>query len=248
MNKYKNATPILAAGLVFGSIALASMDVAHAAEDDGWWFGGTLTATSDYLFRGVSQTDEGPAIQASIDLGHGSGFYAGMWASNVDFDQPDGIDMELDFYLGWVLALADGSELDLSAARYTYPGANSGFDIDYNEFTAAYSFAQYYSATLAYANDYLNTGENAFYYQLAADAPLGETGFNFRVAAGFSDISRAAGSDYWDYQVGVNRNWGRLNADLSFFGTSGYDAEVEAFLGPKKWADGRFVLTLGVEF
>ncbi|HRP35025.1 MAG TPA: TorF family putative porin [Gammaproteobacteria bacterium] len=245
MTKYNSRTPLLAAALA-GGMMLAAPAAVHA--EDGWWIGGSLTATSDYVFRGVSQTDEGPAVQAGLDIGYGAGFYAGIWASNVDFDQPDGIDMELDFFVGYVFGLTDDATLDLSVARYTYPGSNPGFDIDYNEFTAILGFAERYSATVAYANDYVNTGESAFFYQLAADAPLGETGFNFRLAAGFNDISRAAGSDYWDYQLGINRSWGNFSADLSYFDTSGYDSDVEAFLGPGKWADGRVVLTLGVTF
>ena len=48
-------------------------------------FSSTITATSDYDFRGVSQTGKDPALQLSLDYAFDSGFYAGLWGSNVDF-------------------------------------------------------------------------------------------------------------------------------------------------------------------
>lgn len=236
--------PAVCAGLVAGVLALPA-----AAEDEGiWWFGGSLAATSDYVYRGVSQTDEGPALQASLDFGHESGLYAGIWASNVDFDEPDGIDLELNFYVGWTWEFADESELDLQLVRYQYPGANPGYGINYNELILAYSFLDHYTVTAAYANDWLNSDERALYYHLGAEIPLGVGELNLKLGAGFNDVSRLAGSDYWDFQVGINRDWGMFNVDLSYFNTSGFDADVQDVLGPRAWADGRVVLTVGVEF
>ncbi|AKS41278.1 TorF family putative porin [Wenzhouxiangella marina] len=58
----------------------------------------TLGAYSDYVFRGVSQTDEGPTPQLSLDVYGETGWYAGIWASDVDFDESG--DWELNPYLG----------------------------------------------------------------------------------------------------------------------------------------------------
>lgn len=240
----KKIAPAVLAGLAAGLLAGA----AQADEDGGWWVGGSLAATSDYVFRGVSQTDEGPALQASLDIGHANGLYAGIWASNVDFDSPDGIDLELNFYVGWTLEFDNESELDLQFVRYQYPGANPGFGINYNELIVAYSFLEHYTVTAAYSDDFLRSGESSFYYHAGAEFPLGVGELNLSVGAGLNDISRAAGSDYWDYQLGINRDFGIFHADLSYFDTSGFDADVQDWLGPAKWADGRVVLTLSVEF
>ena len=51
---------------------------------------------SDYIYRGGSQTQDGPAIQGGFDMAHESGFYLGTWASNVDFGNSANI--EIDFY------------------------------------------------------------------------------------------------------------------------------------------------------
>ena len=59
---------------------------------------GNIGATSNYLWRGTTQTSNEAAIQGGLDYAHDSGFYAGTWASNVDFG--DETSYELDFYGG----------------------------------------------------------------------------------------------------------------------------------------------------
>lgn len=234
--------------LVLALPAVLALCLPGDARAGDWWFGGSLAASSDYIYRGVSQTDEGPAFQASVDFGHDSGFYAGAWASNVDFDEPDGIDLELNLYAGWVFEFENDTELDLQLVRYIYPGAKPGYGINYNEFFAAYSFLEHYTATLAYTNNWLNSDENAFYYHFGASLPLGVHELELRVGAGFNDISSLAGSDYWDFQLGLGRGWGIFDIDLSYFDTAGFDSDVQAVLGPRAWANGRVVLTVSVEF
>jgi len=63
-------------------------------------FSSTVAFTNDYAFRGVSQSDEDVAIQASIDWSHPDGVYAGFWSSNVDFAEPTA-QIELDVYGGY---------------------------------------------------------------------------------------------------------------------------------------------------
>jgi uncharacterized protein (TIGR02001 family) len=238
----RRIAPALWAGLLAGMACGTAQ-----AEDGGWWYGGSLALTSDYVFRGVSQTDEKPALQGSLDFGLANGLYAGAWASNVDFDAPDGIDIEVDLYVGWTLEFANETWLDLQLVSYLYPGAKPGFGINYNEFIAAYGFRNI-TATLGYTNNYINSDESALYYHLGAEFPLGDTEYTLAVGAALNDISNAAGSDYMDYQVGVSRSWDAITADLSYYDTSGFDADVQDFLGPEKWADGRVVLTFSWEF
>ena len=67
---------------------------------------GNIGLYSEYVFRGLSQTDGDPAIQGGFDYAHSSGLYLGTWASNVswlkDFDAySGGGSMEWDFYGGF---------------------------------------------------------------------------------------------------------------------------------------------------
>ena len=96
-----------------------------------------VAVTSDYVFRGVSQTQENPALSAGVDL-TGSGFYAGGWASNVDFG--DDTDAEVDLYAGYRPEVA-GYALDFGVIGYLYAGQPDGADYDYVEFKAAASRA-----------------------------------------------------------------------------------------------------------
>lgn len=124
-------------GLVFGgALAMASVGVAHAS---GWGetpagieLSANVALTTDYVFRGISQTDESPAIQGGIDLSYGI-FYAGIWASNLDFggvtaadgSTVDVANIEVDYYGGIKKALG-GVTFDLGAIYYTYPNAHDG--------------------------------------------------------------------------------------------------------------------------
>ncbi len=74
------------------ALCLAGIQTAAAQEITG-----NVTLATDYIFRGVTQTDHGAAIQGGFDLEAGS-FYASTWASNVEFG--DGTNMELDFIAG----------------------------------------------------------------------------------------------------------------------------------------------------
>jgi uncharacterized protein (TIGR02001 family) len=89
-----------------------------ASEDDGLFavknFGASVTLTTDYVFRGVSQTDENPAIQGSFDYKHPVSAYLGVWASNVDESISKG-NIEIDYYAGFTRELFKGFSFDVSA-------------------------------------------------------------------------------------------------------------------------------------
>ncbi len=73
-----------------GAIAGASLTAGQSAvaQDGGPWdFSANIGAVSNYIWRGVSQTGDGAAVQGGLDVGHESGFYAGTWASNIDLDE-----------------------------------------------------------------------------------------------------------------------------------------------------------------
>lgn len=84
-------------------------------------FSATAAITSDYVFRGLSQTDEDPAVQASFEYKHPVGFYAGVWGSSVDESISEG-NVELDLYAGFKREVAENLTFDLSVIYYWYPG------------------------------------------------------------------------------------------------------------------------------
>jgi uncharacterized protein (TIGR02001 family) len=86
---------------------------------------GAATIASDYRFRGVSQSDEGFAVQGGFTINHESGLYAGAWGSNLSgWGTFGGANMELDLYAGFKLPIGEGT-LDSGLTWYMYP---SGLD------------------------------------------------------------------------------------------------------------------------
>ena len=123
--------------------AIEPVDLATAnkAEDDtpAITISGAATITSDYRFRGVSQSDEGLAVQGGITISHESGFYVGTWGSNLaGWGTFGGTNMELDLIAGYKFGVGEGT-LDTGLVWYMYP---SGADTtDFAELYAKLSGA-----------------------------------------------------------------------------------------------------------
>ena len=76
----------------------------------------TVGFVSEYVFRGITQSDENPALQGSVDFNHSSGAYAGIWGSTVDFNDSDEASLETDLYAGY--AEHAGTEVDPAKVLY----------------------------------------------------------------------------------------------------------------------------------
>ena len=80
---------------------------------------GNFSLTSDYRFRGISQSYALPAVQGGIDWANASGFYLGNWNSSVSGNQyPNGASLEMDFYGGYKVALGKDATLDVGGIYY----------------------------------------------------------------------------------------------------------------------------------
>lgn len=194
-------------------------DEAPAAEESGSNLTWNLSVTSDYVFRGVTQTDFDPALQGGLDYAFGdSGFYVGLWGSNVDFVDPDGPDIEIDTYVGWSHDLSDDWNLDLMLTRYNYFGARDAYgDIDYNEFVGKVTYHDMLTFTVAYANDYANLDYSSTYFNLGGNWDIGHD-FTLNAGVGHTDFSDDNGS-YNDWNIGVSRQFGPINAALNYYDT-----------------------------
>ncbi len=98
-----------------------------AKPEPDFTFTGNLGIFSQYVFRGVSQTNEKPAVQGGFDVSHKSGLYAGTWLSNISWisdGAPDAsASLEWDFYGGWKYDLPYDFQSDLGVLYYYYPGS-----------------------------------------------------------------------------------------------------------------------------
>lgn len=93
---------------------------------------------SDYMRAGISQNDGSPALQLGLGVGHSSGLYGGLWASNLDSDSASNgavdFDAEAAGYVGFYQPLSAEWAVDLGATTYAFIGGDTDVDQDYAEF------------------------------------------------------------------------------------------------------------------
>ena len=110
---------------VFGAFMLPLMPVIAAEEKSDFSISGNVGLFSDYIFRGYTQTNHQAALQGGFDLEHSSGFYAGVWGSNVKWTTQSEVmtdnSLELDFYSGYATEF-EGLGFDVGLLQYYYPG------------------------------------------------------------------------------------------------------------------------------
>ncbi len=185
-------------------------------------FSAQLTLTTDYVFRGVSQTREDPAIQGGIDFEHGSGLFVGIWGSNVDFptnqDRRQGRDLELDYYLGYAFDLAADWSAYATVVRYDYPGSDGAFEYDYNELNLAVQFRELASAGVAWTDDALGFGRQAIAWELSGRYPLPRD-LDLVAGAGYYDLDELFGRGYSYWNLGLSRQIGSFIFDLGYYDT-----------------------------
>ena len=228
----------LAVAFVLAAMPLVSFaqeaEVVEEAESPISW---SVAATSDYVFRGASQTDEGPALQAGLTYTAPAGFYVGAWASNVDFGS-GGPNVELDTYIGYNTDLGDEFvNLDIMLNRYNYLGGN-GSDLAYNELIGKLTFGGVVSLSAGYTNDVWASGEDGWYLGAGAAIPL-PSDYSLNVNVGQSMFDSSVARNYLDYGVSVSKSWGNVGVSLGYVGTSRDGDENFGEL-----ADDRAVLTL----
>lgn len=184
--------------------------VSAQAEEEAAPFTGSVALTNDYTFRGITQTNRDPALQAGLQYDHPSGFYAGTWGSNISWlsDGQDSISssVELDFYTGYKGSWGDKVSYDVGLNYYYYPGKfphgfNSAdtlegyFAVTYSTITAKYSYA--FTDLFGISNS-----DGSGYLDLAWNQPLGEI-FTLNAHVGKQWVSGFSAAEYTDWKVGV---------------------------------------------
>jgi uncharacterized protein (TIGR02001 family) len=187
-------------------------------------FTGNVGLFSQYVFRGISQTNEDPALQGGFDYSHASGFYLGIWASNISWlkDAPAGVDpayssssAEVDVYGGYRGAFGEsGVGYDVGLLQYIYPGdRNPGITkADTLEAYAAVSWS-FLSAKYSYSlgdTFGVNNSSGTWYLDLSANYPITEA-LTLNLHYGIQDFSGSnAGvknddiASYEDWKIGLS--------------------------------------------
>jgi len=188
---------------------------------------GTTTIGSQYIFRGLSQTDGQPTIQGELDLVHPSGFYLSTALSNVSWFTDQNLNtakapvltgsvasasLELDLFGGYKWGFAKDWTLDVGFYRYLYPGTYTHYAYYGPNTTEGYLGLSYSWASLKYSR-VLSNGEfgtpkadGSSYVDLSLAIPLGESGWTLQAHGGKTTYAGTGNSplDYTDYKLGVS--------------------------------------------
>lgn len=234
------ASPVLAPlSTQSGTRAIAPIPVtaSRAADDEAAsaiTVSGSATLTSDYRFRGVSQTDEGMAVQGGITISHDSGFYVGTWGSNLaGWGTFGGTNMELDLIAGFAFPVGEGT-LDTGVVWYMYPSgadttdfaelyARLSGDIGPLSLTAGVAYAPkqealgkvFLTGAAAAAGLPDNPGDKEDNLYLSGDAvyAIGNTPVSVKAHLGYSDGNAGLGPNgtsiaptgtYFDWSLGAD--------------------------------------------
>jgi uncharacterized protein (TIGR02001 family) len=202
------------------SVLLPPAGLAGISADN---FNARLTLTTDYVFRGVSQTDEEAAVQGGFEFEHDSGFFAGIWGSNVDFaSRQAGQEprrLELDLYLGLERQLSSDWSGFLSLIRYDYPGAGPELDYAYNEAILGFRYREQLTASVAYTDRYWGRDAQSFSYEVLFRYPAPHH-LDLVAGLGYSDLEDFFGESYTYWNLGISRTLDRFTFDLSYFDTN----------------------------
>ena len=154
-----------------------------------------VSFASDYIWRGMTQSD-GPAIQGGFDYEAESGFYAGIWGSNVNFN--DGAGSELDYYFGYGFELGSVG-VDLGYVAFDYPDNTEG--LDFEEIVVGLSYGDL-GLTFALGQDGAPDYTEVSYSFAGLDFAYGEYdeyGNNFIISKGFACGSYDCAVAYTDF-------------------------------------------------
>ncbi len=152
-------------GLAAFLLAIAS--VGGAEQPNAFGFYASLTAATDYMFRGISQTSNRPAAQGTVAVEHTNGFFCGLFASTIDFDQATDAAVEADLWLGYRMEAKQFAELEVQIVRITYPDA-SGQLSDFTEFHGAVGKSGWQVA-VDYSPNVFGSGEGGLFLSLRRD-------------------------------------------------------------------------------
>ncbi len=201
---------------VLGALAVPTISQAEEAASPHS-FSANVGLYSQYIFRGLTQTDTEPALQGGFDYGHDSGLYAGVWASNIswltDAAAYSTSSIEIDVYGGFASEFGDtGLGYDVGVLQYIYPGDRlpgtnnaettelyAGLSYGWVSTKFSYAISDTFGFTDSDGSWYLEAGVDVpLPYGLTASAHIGRQEF---------DGTGNDASDYTDWKLGLAKAW-----------------------------------------
>lgn len=213
-----------------GSPLLGLADTTTAAPQSPHTVTANVGIVSNYVFRGLTQTWQNPALQGGVDYAHADGWYAGLWGSSISNKQYAGGWAELDYYMGFNGKFNPDWSWTLGAIGFYYPRANydrsnppaANQAFNTAEVNAGLGYRWVNAKLSASVTDYFGantkTGfqgdsKGTTYLDLSANIPLPEAHFTPGVTLPLhigrthytTDLANGLDPDYTDYKVGINK-------------------------------------------
>ncbi|MDQ6620329.1 MAG: TorF family putative porin [Pseudomonadota bacterium] len=209
------------------------------APDPEFTFTGNVGLYSQYVFRGVSQTNEKPALQGGFDLAHKSGLYVGTWASNISWlsDAAPNVSasLEWDMYGGYKGALAGDFGYDVGLLYYYYPGSYPSRNYTRPDTLEGYAGLTWKFLSLKYSyvlgnktfgfadsrgSDYVDLTANYDIIERVSDT-IGKVTLTGHV--GHQRFKHSGDFNYTDWKLGASTEFYGVTAGLFATGTNAKD-------------------------
>jgi uncharacterized protein (TIGR02001 family) len=229
--------------LLPGTATAADISDAASGYSPGLAFGAALT--SDYVSRGITNSDSSPAIQGYIEPSYGP-IYVNIWSSNVDYG-PGYTGAEIDTAIGFRPEFGAVST-DFGYVHYFY--APTDTSPDYGELYAKVNYNFNDVVTLGgsvyFAPDYNQSGYTGTYVEGKLAIPLPK-GFKISGGAGYQFFENPNAYEQLAWNAGVSFNWKMLTADLRYWDTNLSGSECVVRSGFSDGCDARVVGTLSID-
>ena len=210
---------------------------------------GNVALTSDYRYRGLSQTRLKPALQGGADYTHtDSGVYAGVWASTIKWIDDFGGDakVEIDLYGGKRGEIAPNFTYDVGGLFYAYPSNRLSVNANTFELYGQLGWGPGYIKYSHSTTNLFGTADSkgSGYLDVGANIEL-SPGLTLNLHAGRQRVANNSVYSYNDYKVGLTKDFGIATVQLALI-----KAQTDAYLSPqgKNLGKSGAVLTISKTF
>jgi uncharacterized protein (TIGR02001 family) len=209
---------VAALGLVFAALGSSVARAEDAPKPDNE-VSFNAAVTSDYRYRGISQSRLRPALQGGADyVNNPSGFYLGTWLSTIHWIKDAGGDgnVEWDIYGGKKGEIAPGFSYDVGGLYYFYP--SNSLPVNANTFEL-YGQVGYGPGYIKYSHSTTNlfgtsNSKNSGYLDIGANVDL-MTGLVLNLHAGHQTVKNNSPYSYTDYKIGLTKDFGIVSVSLA---------------------------------
>lgn len=218
---------------------------------------GTITGTTNYVWRMYSKSNNKPAILANLDYQHAIGFYSGVTVSSFDIGSSelddtlefeDSAEVEMIPYVGWTFKPFDDWRMDLQYSHYAYDGKIYTLEGEYDEFYFFLHYKDLLSFQTSYAEDFYGLIGDAYFYELTGRYPITdylETSGSF----GYANTKSVLDADYTYWNIGLTGRYKFVSLDLRYYEAAETNvAEELEFLDHPHTQKGTIVFSISAGF